>query len=79
MSKFGFGCHESLDEIMLDKYNEVTIYSRELSKYNGFFEAHGIAKVENLVTAWDTFTMIHRGRLKGMIIKENQYMICRKN
>lgn len=56
MNRFGFGCHESNDEIMLDKYNVVTIYSQQLSKYNDFFEVHGIVKVDNLVTAWDTFT-----------------------
>lgn len=56
ISKFGFGCHESQDEIMLDKYNVVTIYSQQLSEYDDFYEAHEIEKVENLITAWDTFT-----------------------
>ena len=56
MNRFGFGCHESQDEIMLDKYNVVTIYSQQLSNYNNFFEAHGIEKVESLITAWDTFS-----------------------
>ena len=51
-----YGCHESQDEIMLDKYNVVTIYSQQLSNYNDFFEAHGIEKVESLITAWDTFS-----------------------
>ena len=51
MNRFGFGCHESGDEIMLDKYNVVTIYSRILSKYNDFFEAHEINRVSQLVTA----------------------------
>ena len=56
MNRFGFGCHESQDEIMLDKYNVVTIYSQQLSNYNDFFEAHGIEKVGSLITAWDTFS-----------------------
>ena len=30
LSKFGFGGHKSHDEIMLDSYNVVTIYSEEL-------------------------------------------------
>ena len=41
---------------MLDKYNVVMIYSQQLSNYNEFFEAHGIEKVESLITAWDTFS-----------------------
>ena len=56
MNRFGFGAHKSHDEIMLDKYNIVTIYSQQLSKFNDFFESHGIGKVNNLVTAWDTFS-----------------------
>ena len=56
ISNFGFGGHESQDEIMLDKYNVVTIYSKKLSDYDGFYEPHEIEKVENLITAWDTFT-----------------------
>ncbi|MDO4438916.1 MAG: hypothetical protein Q4B86_05665 [Eubacteriales bacterium] len=53
---FGFGCHESNDEIMQDKYNVITIYSQKLSSYAGFFEAHEINQVDDLVTAWDTFS-----------------------
>ena len=56
MNRFGYGCHESQDEIMLDKYNVITIYSQQLSNYSDFFEAHGIKKVESLITAWDTFS-----------------------
>ena len=56
LSKFGFGGHKSHDEIMLDSYNVVTIYSKELSKFNDFFESHNIQFVEELVTAWKTFS-----------------------
>ena len=56
LSKFGFGGHKSHDEIMLDSYNVVTIYSKELSKFNDFFEPHNIQFVEELVTAWGTFS-----------------------
>ena len=56
LSKFGFGGHKSHDEIMLDSYNVVTIYSKELSKFNDFFEPHNIQFVEELVTACETFS-----------------------
>ena len=35
----------------MSKYNVVTIYSQQLSKYNEFFEAREIEKVEYLITA----------------------------
>ena len=56
LSKFGFGGHKSHDEIMLDSYNVVTIYSKELSKFYDFFEPHNIQFVEELVTASETFS-----------------------
>ena len=61
LSKFGFGGHKSHDEIMLDSYNVVTIYSKELSKFNDFFEPHSIQFVEELVTAWKTFSKTSPG------------------
>jgi hypothetical protein len=61
LSKFGFGGHKSHDEIMLDSYNDVTIYSKELSKFNDFFEPHNIQFVEELVTAWGTFSKTSPG------------------
>ena len=61
LSQFGFGGHKSHDEIMLDSYNIVTIYSKELSKFNDFFEPHNIQFVEELVTAWKTFSKTSPG------------------
>ena len=56
LCSFGFGCHQSQDEIMIGKYNVVSIYTSNKEMYNGFFEDHEISRDENLLTAWDTFT-----------------------
>lgn len=53
---FGFGCHQSQDEIIVGKYNVISIYTSNKEMYNGFFEEHKINQVENLLTAWNTFT-----------------------
>lgn len=53
MSHFGFGGHESGDEIIVDKYNIVGVHSKNLSLFDGFFEAHGIEKKEPFITAWE--------------------------
>ena len=55
ISAFGFG-FQTRDEIMLGKYNVVTIASSEPEKYAEIFGPLEIPRVENLVTAWDTFT-----------------------
>lgn len=61
MCQFGFGCHESNDEIMVKKYNVVTIYSENIHQYEDFFEPHEISKTDNLITAWDTFSASYPG------------------
>ncbi len=54
--RFGFGCHESQDELMVDKYNVITIWSQNIDGYDDFFEPHDIPKVQELKSAWDYFS-----------------------
>lgn len=56
MSNFGIGIHSGDNEIVLDKYNIVTIYTKSFPKYDHFFETLGIDEVSDLKTAWDYFT-----------------------
>ena len=56
LSSFGFGCHISHDEIMVGKYNVITIYSQNIDSYNVLLEKNELKRVNNLVTAWDTFS-----------------------
>lgn len=55
MSSFGFGLHSGGNEIILGKYNVVTVYTQDKRKYDGFFETLGIRQVSDLKTAWDYF------------------------
>lgn len=61
LCSFGFGCHESEDEIVFGKYNVTTILSKNINRYNSFMAEHGIAKSEDIVTAWDTFSQENPG------------------
>ena len=56
MSSFGYGGHRSGDEIMFEKYNVLTIYTKHPENYTDFFETHDIQRDDALVLAWDTFT-----------------------
>lgn len=62
LAMFGFGCHESGDEIMSVKYNEIIVFSNEIEKYFAFFAEHDIPRTEKLVTAWDTFSYDNPGK-----------------
>ena len=55
LSSFGIGMHSGANEIMLGKYNIITIYTRTPHKYCNFFEAQGIQESPELKTAWDYF------------------------
>ena len=56
LSSIGIGIHSGANEIVLGKYNVVTIYTQSPQQYIGFFEAQGIREVCDLKTAWDFFT-----------------------
>ncbi len=62
LSSFGFGCHVSHDEIMIGKYNVITIYSQVPENYNTLLEKNELKQVNKLVTAWDTFTQNSPGK-----------------
>lgn len=56
MSSFGIGLHSGGNEIVLGKYNVVTVYTKNPQKYIDFFELHNIHEVFDLKTAWNYFT-----------------------
>lgn len=56
MNCFGFGGHESKEEILFGKYNVMTVYTHNSEKYEAFLKNYNITKTDNLVTAWDTFS-----------------------
>lgn len=67
LCSFGFGGHLSNDEIMIEKYNVVTIFSENLDRFNGFFEQNGINKLDLFITAWDTFSQEYPGKSESII------------
>ena len=56
MSAFGFGAHDNSAEIMALQYNIITLYTKTPDAYKDFFDKQDIPRVEQCVTAWDTFT-----------------------
>lgn len=61
LCKFGFGSQNN-DEIMVGKYNVITICCNEKNSYGNLFHKNNIKRTENLVTAWDTFSREYPGR-----------------
>lgn len=61
LNTFGFGGHESHEEMLFGKYNVMTVYTADAQKYEPFFEGFGIEKTQKLLTAWNTFNKDHFG------------------
>lgn len=61
LCSFGFGGHESTDEIMFGKYNVTTIFSKSIKRYVDFMAEHDIPKADRIITAWDTFSSKNPG------------------
>lgn len=70
ISSFGYGGHESGDEIMFGSYNVLTVLSKEIGKYDEFFKAHGIEKKNHLLTARETFDASNPGISRRVTVDE---------
>lgn len=79
LSAFGYGGHESGDEIMFGKYNVLTIFSQNIEKYDEFFASHEIKKKSDILTAWETFDENHPGSSERVVIEgEDVYSIPKR-
>lgn len=56
MSTFGFGGHESKDEMLFERYNVLEIYTRNIERYEELLQFYNINKTDKLITAWNTFS-----------------------
>ena len=68
LCSFGFGCHNSGDEIMLGKYNLISIYSKNLADFEGFFEAHKIENNDVLVLAGSVISRDNPGTSETLTV-----------
>ncbi len=70
MSQFGIASHETGDEIFIQKYKIVSIYSKEIKQYLYLMDQYGISETDHLITAWDTFSQEHPGECSKVTIDE---------
>jgi hypothetical protein len=61
MSKFGIAAHVSGDEMFIDKYKIVSVFSKDLDKHVPLMSKYGIYETDSLITPWDTFSRENPG------------------
>ncbi len=62
MSRFGVASHSTGDEIFIQKYKIVDIYSKAIDRYAFLMNKYRIERTRSLITPWDTFSHEHPGR-----------------
>lgn len=68
LCQFGFGSLDWSAEIMLEKYNQMTIWTNNMEQYRNFFDVHDIHETDNYISAWDTFTSENMGECRSIKI-----------
>lgn len=69
LSIFGFGLRDGSAEIMLDKYNVMSLWAEKPEDYRDFWQAHDIPEVPTCSTAWDTFSPDRPGRCRKICVE----------
>ena len=68
MSPFAIASHNTGDEFFLQKYQVVTIYSKQPMKWTDLLERYDICRADQLFTAWQTFDKDHPGKCSVVTI-----------
>jgi len=68
MLQFAIASHESHEEIFIQKYKVVSIYSNTPEKYISLLEKYSLKETGNIVTPWNTFSREYPGECSKICI-----------
>ena len=68
LSAFAIGSLATEDELFVQKYKVLSIYSPKISRFAKLLERFGVSRTSKLVTAWDTFSKEHPGEAQRLEI-----------
>lgn len=69
ISQFAIASHKSHEEIFIQKYKVVSIYSEMPEKYVGLLTKYGLHETDKLITAWNTFSQDYPGECRSICIE----------
>ncbi|QAT49311.1 hypothetical protein EQM14_05690 [Caproiciproducens sp. NJN-50] len=69
LSQFAIASHQSHEEIFIQKYKVVSIYSETPERYAVLLTKYGLHKTDHLITAWDTFSKDYPGECRRICIE----------
>lgn len=68
MSRFGIASHKTSDELFVEKYKIIDIYSKNIKNHLSLMKKYSIDETKVLITAWDTFSNENPGKCTKVII-----------
>ena len=68
LSAFAIGSLATEEELFVQKYKVLSIYSPRISRFVKLLERFGVTRTDKLVTAWDTFSKEHPGEAQRLEI-----------
>ena len=69
LSQFAIASHKSHEEIFIQKYKVVSIYSEMPEKFADLLTKYGLHKTDHLITAWDTFSQDYPGECRRICLE----------
>lgn len=72
--KFGFGSHTSDDEIYMQEYQTLSIYSKDLARYESVLSSLGYVKNKDCVLSWDVIDKDNVGECINVEADDESYI-----
>lgn len=72
--KYGFGSHAVDDEIYMQEYQTVSIYSKDLAKYEEVLASLGYVKSKDCVLSWDVIDKDNVGECINVEADDESYI-----
>ncbi|MGW8114001.1 hypothetical protein ACVS9P_02260 [Caproicibacterium sp. NSD3] len=69
LSQFAIASHKSHEEIFIQKYKVVSIYSEMPEKHVGLLTKYGLHETDKLITAWNTFSPDYPGECRRICME----------
>jgi hypothetical protein len=69
LSQFAIASHKSHEEIFIQTYKVVSIYSETPEKYVGLLTKYGLHETNKLTTAWNTFSQDYPGECRSICME----------
>lgn len=70
LSSFAIGSLTTSEEIFVQKYKVISVYSPDIKRFLPLLSRFGVARTNALTTVWDTFSTEHPGVAQRLVVDD---------